>query len=60
VETYSRDSALDLFRRFSNVTVRVDYPFTYGFRFLTFWLPVWAKRALGRGLGWHLMIRAVK
>ena len=60
VETFTKESARGLFRDFTTVSVHADYPFTYGFRFLTFWLPTFAKRALGRALGWHLMIRATK
>jgi ubiquinone/menaquinone biosynthesis C-methylase UbiE len=60
VQTFTTESARTLFRAFTAVSVHADYPFTYGFRFVTFWLPTFAKRALGRALGWHLMIRATK
>jgi len=60
VYTYTTQSARNLFREFSSVSIQADYPFTYGFRFLTFWIPKSLQRALGRRVGWHLMIRATK
>ena len=56
----SRNEAGDYFSEFSKVEITADYPFTYGFRHLTFWMPVGLKKWLGRHIGWHLMIRAVK
>jgi len=58
VNTYTKDEARDLFKGFSSVEIVADYPFTYGFRYLTFWMPVVLQKALGKYLGWHLMIRA--
>jgi ubiquinone/menaquinone biosynthesis C-methylase UbiE len=60
VQTFTRESARHLFHEFKSVSVHADYPFTYGFRWITFWLPTAVKRALGGFLGWHLMIRATK
>ena len=54
----SAAEARTLFAAFSEVSIEVDYPFTYGFRHLTFWMPKWLLRAIGRRLGWHLMIDA--
>lgn len=60
VQTFTKEQARTLFREFATVSLHADYPFTYGFRFLTFWVPKSVKRALGRRIGWHLMISAVK
>ncbi|MGH2967384.1 MAG: class I SAM-dependent methyltransferase [Gemmatimonadales bacterium] len=60
VQTFTKDAAQRLFRDFASLSVHADYPFTYGFRFVTFWIPKVAKRMLGRLLGWHLMIHATK
>jgi SAM-dependent methyltransferase len=60
VYTFSRRGVRDLFRAFSHVSVRADYPFTYGFGPLCTRLPVWIRRPLGRVIGWHLMITATR
>jgi ubiquinone/menaquinone biosynthesis C-methylase UbiE len=60
VNRYSRREARDLFAAFSEIHVHTDYPFTYGMRYFTFFLPIAFKRRLGRVFGWHLMIDARK
>jgi ubiquinone/menaquinone biosynthesis C-methylase UbiE len=60
VYTFTGRSARRLFGAFSRVDVRADYPFTYGFRHLTFWMPRPLLKAMGRAFGWHLMIRATR
>ena len=60
VNRYSRGEARALFAAFAPVHIHADYPFTYGMRHLTGWLPTAAKRLLGRAIGWHLMIDARK
>ena len=49
-----------LLREFSQVQVSLEYPFTYGFRYFTFWIPRPLQRLLGRWVGWHLMIQATR
>jgi SAM-dependent methyltransferase len=59
VYTFSRRSARKLFSEFSDVSVRAEYPFTFGFgQLLGTRSPLWFRRALGRAIGWHLMITA--
>jgi ubiquinone/menaquinone biosynthesis C-methylase UbiE len=60
VYTFSRRGAKRLFGEFSEVSVRAEYPFTYGFGPLGSRLPLWLRRALGRAIGWHLMITAAR
>jgi ubiquinone/menaquinone biosynthesis C-methylase UbiE len=60
VYTFSRSGVRKLFRAFSTVDVRSEYPFTYGFGPLTTKLPLGARRQLGRAIGWHLMITATR
>ncbi len=60
VYTFSRRGVRRLFRDFSAVTVRAEYPFTYGFGPLTTKVPMGIRRPLGRAIGWHLMITAVR
>jgi SAM-dependent methyltransferase len=60
VYTFSRRGVRSLFGAFSNVTVHAEYPFTYGFGPLCTRLPIVVRRALGRIIGWHLMISAVR
>ena len=60
VYTFSRSGVRTLFRDFASVKVRSEYPFTYGFGPLTTKLPLGVRRRLGRVIGWHLMITAVR
>jgi ubiquinone/menaquinone biosynthesis C-methylase UbiE len=60
VYTFTARSARALFERFSHVEIHAEYPFTYGFRHLTFWMPRGLLKALGRAFGWHLMIQATR
>lgn len=60
VYTFTEGEARELFKHFSSVAIVADYPFTYGFRYFTFWVPVVLQKALGKHLGWHLMIRATR
>ena len=56
----TRGEARALFRTFDEVDVHSDYPFTYGMRIVSRFVPVAAQRLLGRWIGWHLMIEARK
>lgn len=58
VYSFTEDEALGLFTEFSAVEIRADYPFTYGFRYLTFWMPKALQKVIGKSVGWHLMISA--
>jgi SAM-dependent methyltransferase len=60
VYTFGRRGVRSLFRDFSGVDVRSAYPFSYGFGPLATRLPLAARRPLGRAVGWHLMITAVR
>lgn len=60
VYTYTRGGVRRLFRDFSSVTVRAEYPFTFGFGPLANRVPLPIRRILGRAIGWHLMITAVR
>jgi len=60
VYTFSRDGVRRLFRAFASVEVHSEYPFTYGFGPLATKLPLSVRRPLGRVIGWHLMITAVR
>lgn len=58
--TYSRDEARELFTGFSEVHVNVDYLFGTGWGAVNRLIPVPLHRFLGRHIGWHLMVQAVK
>ena len=60
VYTFSRGGVRQLFGAFSRVSVEAAYPFTYGFGPLCTKLPLAIRRPLGRAIGWHLMITAVR
>jgi SAM-dependent methyltransferase len=60
VYTFTRRGVRELFAEFSDVSVRAEYPFTFGFGPLGTRTPLWLRRLLGRAIGWHLMITAVR
>lgn len=60
VYTVSKEDVTELFRVFSEMSCRTAYPFTYGFRHATSWIPEPLLRVLGERIGWHMMIRATR
>jgi len=60
VRRFTRREARALFGAFAEVTVETDYPFTYGMRAVSRFVPVGAQRRLGRAVGWHLLVEARK
>jgi ubiquinone/menaquinone biosynthesis C-methylase UbiE len=60
VYTFSRTAVRRLFGNFTSVSVFADYPFTFGFGPLATRSPLVLRRALGRAIGWHLMITATR
>jgi len=60
VYTYSRRGIRQLFGNFANVTVEAAYPFTFGFGPVATKTPLPIRKALGRAVGWHLMVTAVR
>ncbi|MGH9228265.1 MAG: class I SAM-dependent methyltransferase [Acidimicrobiales bacterium] len=60
VYTFGRRGVKRLFGQFSDVSVTAAYPFTYGFGPVATRLPLGLRRPLGRAIGWHLMITAVR
>jgi SAM-dependent methyltransferase len=60
VYTFSRRQVRSLFSQFADVSVHAAYPFTYGFGPLASRLPLQVRRPLGRMIGWHLMVTAVR
>lgn len=60
VYRYRREAARELFSEFGDVTLRAEYPFTYGMRAAARLVPRGLERALGHRIGWHLMIEARK
>ena len=57
---YSRSQACDLFSQFADVEVSVDYLFGTGWGVVNRLMPTFLHHFLGKYIGWHLMIRAVK
>ena len=60
VYRYRREAARELFAGFEDVAIRSEYPFTHGMRAAARLVPRSVERALGRRIGWHLMIEARK
>lgn len=58
--TYSKRSARELFDRFSDVSISVEYLFGTGWGAVNKLVPLPLHRWLGRRIGWHLMIEATK
>ena len=56
----SKKQSFELFKNFKDVSIHTDYPFTYGMRFLSNFLPIRFKKSLGKLWGWHIMIEASK
>ncbi|MEM7395957.1 MAG: hypothetical protein AAF492_26790, partial [Verrucomicrobiota bacterium] len=52
--------ARGLFSPFKEVRIHKDYPFTYGMRSISRFVPVALQKMSGRLIGWHLMIEATK
>lgn len=59
-KTYTAAQAKAFFRHFSKVDVKIDYLFGTGWGKLNDLTPAPVHRGLGRFIGWHLMIEAVK
>lgn len=57
---YSRSQARDVFSQFTDVDVTVDYLFGTGWGVVNHLTPTFLHHFLGKYIGWHLMIRAVK
>lgn len=58
--TYSKKEARNLFSSFSDVDVSVEYLFGTGWGSVNNLIPTRLHRFLGKRIGWHLMIRAIK
>jgi len=60
VDRFTRAEARALFGAFGGLELEAAYPFTYGMRLVSRWVPAPLERWLGRRVGWHLMLRAEK
>ena len=58
--TYTKNEARKLFSQFSRITISTEYLFGTGWGSINRVIPQFIHRFLGRRIGWHLMIRAVK
>ncbi|MBM3262261.1 MAG: class I SAM-dependent methyltransferase [candidate division Zixibacteria bacterium] len=57
---YSRQEARQLFKDYSRTEISVDYLFGTGWGRINYFVPMGIKKLLGKYMGWHLMIKAVK
>ena len=57
---YTRLAARCLFSKFGQTTVEAEYLFGTGWGKVNWFVPMFVKKVLGRYIGWHLMIWAVK
>jgi ubiquinone/menaquinone biosynthesis C-methylase UbiE len=59
-KSYLPADAKKMFSKYSNIDLSVDYLFGTGWGALSTLTPAVVHRALGKVIGWHLMIEAVK
>ncbi len=59
-KTYPPRTASAMFTQYSQTHLKIDYLFGTGWGKVNRWTPQFIHRALGRVIGWHLMIEAVK
>ena len=59
-KSYPPAEAKAFFKNYTSTEVKVDYLFGYGWGRVADVMPKSVHRALGRVMGWHLMIEAVK
>ena len=57
---YTRREVRQLFSKFAQIGVEVDYLFGTGWGRVNYFVPMGLKKLLGRYIGWHLMIKATK
>jgi ubiquinone/menaquinone biosynthesis C-methylase UbiE len=57
---YTKSEIRKLCSRYSKVDIRVDYLFGTGWKKVNYVMPLFAKKALGKLIGWHSMIWALK
>ena len=50
----------ELFPQFKVIEINADHPFTYGFRYLTFWILRVVQKVPGRLMRSHLIVRGVR
>lgn len=59
-QAYTRAEILKMFGRFSQVEVKPDYLFGTGWKQANWFVPLFIKKPLGKIIGWHNMVWAVK
>ncbi len=58
--TYTRSEVMKMFRDYSSCKISVDYLFGTGYGIMNNVIPRHLHSLLGKRIGWHLMIEAVK
>ncbi len=58
--TYTKEQIMEMFKNFSTSNISVDYLFGTGYGTVNRFMPIFLHRSLGKSIGWHLMIEAVK
>lgn len=58
--TYSKNEVLEMFRHYSKCNIETEYLFGTGYKILNNITPKIVHRKLGKLVGWHLMIDAIK
>ena len=59
-KAYTKKEVLSFFTSFSSVNITVEYLFGTGWGIINRFFPQKLHRLLGRVIGWHLLINAVK
>jgi len=58
--TYTKPEIMNMFKNFSSCKISMDYLFGTGYGTVNIIIPPFLHRFLGKRIGWHLMIEAVK
>jgi ubiquinone/menaquinone biosynthesis C-methylase UbiE len=59
-KAYTKQEIIKMFNNFSAVMVKPDYLFGTGWKQINWFVPLFIKKPLGKLIGWHNMIWAVK
>ncbi|MBI5393461.1 class I SAM-dependent methyltransferase [Candidatus Woesearchaeota archaeon] len=57
---YTKEEIRAMFERYDSVDIKIDYLFGTGWKFANKLMPKFLHRALGKKIGWHIVIEAIK
>ncbi|MBS3137687.1 class I SAM-dependent methyltransferase [Candidatus Woesearchaeota archaeon] len=57
---YTKEDIRTMFERYNSVDIKIDYLFGTGWKFANAIMPKFLHRALGKKIGWHIVIEGKK